>query len=172
MANENNLTFDESRRLARHEAVKDEIRSEVQAEIGQHTGTFNTAEQHQAAAVGDHLKKQAFNEVVSTETELDRARGLARVSQVIDYLFYLIYGIITLEILLDLMGARRDNGFRNFIDALSSPLLAPFEALVPSLTSGRFRLQLSYVFALVVYLLLHFAINAFLRMLAHRKTEI
>lgn len=172
MANENNLAIDESRRLARHEAVKDEIRDEVQAEIEQQTNTFSADEQFSAAVVGDQLKKKAFNEVVSTETELDRARGLARASQVVDYLFYLIYGIIGLEILLDLMGARRGIGFRNLIDTISRPLLAPFEALVPSMSSGRFRLQLSYIFALVVYILLHFAINAFLRMLAHRKTEI
>ncbi len=118
------------------------------------------------------MKHKALKEVVSSEAELERSRGIARASQIVDYVFYLIYGLIALQITLDLLGARRGNGFRNFIDVVCAPLLAPFNSLMPSVGAGSFQLRLSYVFALVVYLLLHMAVNGLLRVLASRKTVI
>jgi uncharacterized protein YggT (Ycf19 family) len=107
-----------------------------------------------------------------TADEYNRIAQIARFSQVIDYAFYLIYGLISLQITLDLLGARRGNGFRNFVDTICAPLLAPFNSLMPSVGSGNFQLRLSYVFALIVYLLLHLAINGLLRLLAHRKMAV
>jgi uncharacterized protein YggT (Ycf19 family) len=98
--------------------------------------------------------------------------GVSHISQVVDYLFYLIYGLISLQISLDLLGARRGNGFRDFIESVCAPLLAPFKGLMPSVGSGGFQFRLSYVFALVAYLLLHMAINGLLRIMASRKTAI
>jgi uncharacterized protein YggT (Ycf19 family) len=74
--------------------------------------------------------------------------------------------------MLELLGAREDNAFRQLITALTSPLLAPFRSLVPDTASGRFQLRLSYLVALAVYLLLHLAINGLLRLLAHQKTAV
>lgn len=172
MIDKNRLAVDESNRITQYEAVKGRVQEEVNAEIANHADRLDENEQSQAAAVGGQLKRKALSEVVNTEAELERSRGVARVSQVIDYLFYLIYGLISLQITLDLLGARRGNGFRNFIDAITAPLLAPFNSLMPSVGSGSFQLKLSYVFALIVYLLLHMAINGLLRLLALRKTAI
>jgi uncharacterized protein YggT (Ycf19 family) len=84
----------------------------------------------------------------------------------------LIYGLISQQISLDLLGARRGNGFRDFIETVCAPLLAPFKCLRLSVSSGGFQLRPPYVFALVAYLLLHPAINGLLRLLASRKTAI
>jgi len=172
MADKTPLTVDESNRMTNYEAIKGTVQQDVSTEIANHSNRLDEAERARAAAVGGRLKRKALDEVVSAETELGRAKAVARVSQVIDYLFYLIYGVISLEITLDLLGARRGNGFRNFIDAICAPLLTPFNSLMPSVGSGNFQLRLSYVFALIVYLLLHLAINGLLRLLAHRKTAI
>jgi uncharacterized protein YggT (Ycf19 family) len=172
MTDESLLANDESNRQARYEAIKGKVQQEVNAEIANHADHFEEQEHAQAAAVGGQLKRKALNEIASAEAELERSRGVARVSQVIDYLFYLVYGLISLQIVLDLLGARRGNGFRNFIDTICSPLLAPFNSLMPSVGSGNFQLRLSYVFALIVYLLLHMAINGLFRLMAHRKTQI
>jgi uncharacterized protein YggT (Ycf19 family) len=94
------------------------------------------------------------------------------VSQVVDYIFYFIYALIGLETLLELLGARETNAFKNFIDALTAPLLLPFNRLMPDLASGRFQLKVSYLVALLVYVMLHLAVNGLLRMMAHRKTSI
>lgn len=172
MTDEGMLTGDQSQRMARYEAVKGKVQQDVNAEIAGAADHFEEHEHEKAAAVGGQLKRKALDDVANTDAELERARTVARVSQVIDYLFYLVYGLISLQIILDLLGARRGNGFRSFIDTLCAPFLAPFSSLMPSVGNGTFQLRLSYVFALIVYLLLHMAINGLLRLLAHRKTEI
>jgi uncharacterized protein YggT (Ycf19 family) len=172
MTEDDKLAIDESRRLARHEAVKGAALGEAQAEIMRHADRLDEDDRARAAAVSAQMREKAIAEVARTEAEIERARGVARVSQVVDYVFYLIYGLISLEIMLELLGAREDNAFRQLITALTSPLLAPFRSLVPDPASGRFQLRLSYLVALAVYLLLHLAINGLLRLLAHQKTAV
>lgn len=172
MTDENKLTTDEYNRIVQHEAVKERVQQEINTEIASHADRLDERERAQAQAAGEELKRKALTGVIKTESELERSKSVARLSQVIDYLFYLIYGLISLQIALDLMGARRGNSFRNFIDTVTAPLLAPFNSLMPSVGSGSFQLRLSYVFALIVYVLLHLAINGLLRLLAHRKTAI
>jgi uncharacterized protein YggT (Ycf19 family) len=172
MVEDEKLAIDESQRVARHEAIKDGVRSEVGSEIKRHAENLNEGEQAKVAAVGEEFKRKALNEVVETEGEIERARGIARVSQIIDYCFYLVYGIIGLEIILELFGARDGNAFRQLVATLSSPLLRPFRGLFFDPSAGIFHLRLSYIVALVVYLLIHLSINGLLRMLAQRKTVI
>lgn len=123
-------------------------------------------------SVATSLKRKAAAEVVETESELERARRVARVSQVVDYLFVLIYGPVGLEIGLPLLGAHQSSGFKRFLDALTTPLLGPFRGLMPDPAVGSLRLMLSYVAALVVYFLLHRAIRGLLRLVAQRKSTI
>jgi uncharacterized protein YggT (Ycf19 family) len=166
------LAIDESQRLAQHEAVKAEVRSEINSEIARSAEQLDTSEQARAQVVGERLKDKAINEVENSEDEIEKARWAARISQIIDYVFYLIYGLITLEIFLDLLGARQGNAFREFIDTISAPALAPFRNLMQDPVNGRFQLRLSYIFALVFYILVHLAVNGLLRMIAHRKTSV
>ena len=166
------LAVDESERLAEHEAIKRDARRGVHEEIARHADHLDERDRTQAAEVGENLKSKAMTEVVETENELERARVIARVSQIVDYIFYLIYGLIGLEIILDLLGARESNSFNRLIDRLSSPFLAPFRGLMSDPASGHFQLRLSFIFALIVYVLLHLAINGLLRLLAHRKVSV
>jgi uncharacterized protein YggT (Ycf19 family) len=101
-----------------------------------------------------------------------RGRTAARISQVVDYVFYLIYGVIALQFILRLLGARSGNGFVQFIASVSWPLLAPFERIVGTPSAGAHQIQVSYLLALVVYILLHFAINGAFRLIAHRKLTV
>ncbi len=172
MAQDNTLRIEDEQRLQQYEAVKGTARDEIRAQVRQQADQLNTAERSEVAALGNEFKREAIAEVRDTEVEVRRASTAARFSQIIDYLFYVIYGLISLEIIFDLLGARRTNGFRNLIDALSSPFLAPFKNLFPDPVSGRFQIRFSYIAALMIYLLLHLAINGLLRMVAHRKTDI
>jgi uncharacterized protein YggT (Ycf19 family) len=169
---DNKLEIDESRRLAEHEAVKSTVAADVRSEIAAEAGGMTAAEQQEAAAVAARMKSTAINEVAGQEEEVHRSRGAARVSQVVDYVFFVIYGLIGLEIILELLGARQGAGFKQFIDALTMPLLAPFRGLLPTPSAGPMQLMLSFIFALVVYLFLHLAINGLLRMAAHRKLSV
>lgn len=49
-------------------------------------------------AVAGEFREKAIDEVVETE----RSRSLARVSQVVDYIFYVIYALLAIRLLLAL----------------------------------------------------------------------
>jgi uncharacterized protein YggT (Ycf19 family) len=172
MTDQEKLTIDESRKIQQHEAIKDDLREGVRSEVNRHANQTDAGDQAKLAAVGNELKNKAIHEVGETERELDRTRGAARVSQFLDYVFYIIYGMISLEILLDLAGANQGNAFRQFVAAINAPLLAPFKSLLPDPAAGSYRFRISYIVALIVYLMLHLALTGLLRLLAHRKTEV
>jgi hypothetical protein len=44
--------------------------------------------------VAGQLREKAFDSVADTEREVTRSRGLARFSQVVDYIFGLIYALL------------------------------------------------------------------------------
>jgi uncharacterized protein YggT (Ycf19 family) len=79
--------------------------------------------------------------------------------QLVDYLFGLLYVLIAFELVLELLGARDSNAFKDFLDSATAPFLAPFKTLLPAMKSGSNELMLSYVIALAVYALIHVAIH-------------
>ena len=172
MNTDEKLAADEARRIAQHEAVKGEVREKVHNDITRETNHRTAADRATAEQLADSLKRKAVQEVAMTEAELERSQTFARVSQVADYVFYLIYGIIGIEIVLDMLGARESAGFKQFVEAIAAPFLAPFRGLMPAPGIGRFRLMLSYIIALAIYVLLHMAVNGALRLFVQRKTVV
>ena len=167
-----NLVLDEERRLASHQEVKASIDDDVNDRIKQESALVEPKEAAEVAGVAHELKQKSVHEAVSTERELGRGRKAARISQVVDYCFYIIYGLIALEFILGLIGARASNGFVRFIGAITAPLLSPFERIVGTPSTGAFQIRISYLFALVVYVLIHLAINGAFRLVAHRKVTV
>ena len=172
MKDDEKLAADEARRVAQHESVKGEVREKVHAEIARKTDEPSPADQANAEALAGSLKRKAVQEVATSEAELERGQAAARGSQIVDYVFYLVYGIIGLEIVLAAIGARQSAGFKQFIDVIAFPILAPFKGLMPTPGLGSSRLMLSYIVALVVYVLLHMAVNGLLRLFVNRKTTV
>jgi uncharacterized protein YggT (Ycf19 family) len=168
----NNVQLDEERRLSSHREVKASIDDDVNARIKSESARVKPEESAELASVARDLKQRSVHEAGETERELGRGRNAARISQVVDYLFYIIYGLIALQFMLRLMGARSGNGFVQFIAGISWPLLAPFERIVKTPLVGTSQIQLSYLFALIVYILLHLAINGMFRLIAHRKVTV
>ena len=168
------LALDEARRAAQHESVKTQVEGEVQAEIGERAASRATPDESQRIQqVAGEFRSKAVDEVVDTEREVERSRGLARVSQIVDYIFYVIYALLGMRFLLALLAARSTAGFVRFIVAVSNPFYEPFRGIVASpRTDGGHTLLLPIVIAIVAYVLLHLGINGLLRMFAHRKTAI
>jgi uncharacterized membrane protein len=166
------LAAEEARRANQHDMVKSQVEGEVHAEIAERAAPTR-AEAVQVDQVADEFRAKAVNEVVETEREVERARGAARVSQVVDYIFFIIYALLGLRFLLALLAARSGAGFVRFIVAVTNPFYAPFKGIVasPSTDSGH-TLMLPLLIAIVVYILLHLAINGLLRIIAHRKTAV
>lgn len=167
---DNKLEQDEARRLANYEEIKTEVKSDVGGQILQEATTTNADEIEDMAG---RMRHNAIAEVVQTENEVHRGRVVARISQVIDYIFFLIYGLLAIRLVLELFAARESAGFFKFIKTMTDPIYSPFRGLVPSpSTAEGFTLALPIIVAIVVYMLLHLAINGFLRIIAHRKVGV
>ena len=170
---DNKLAADEARREVQHESVKGQIQAEVDSEIAARADRTTPSEARQMEQVAGEFRSKAVGEVVETEREVERARGAARISQFVDYAFYLIYALLGMRFFLNLLAARSSAGFVQFINGVTDPFLAPFKGIVPTpSTAEGFRLALPILVALIAYLLLHLAINGILRLVAHRKTAI
>ena len=167
------LANDEARRSVQHESVKAQVEGEVQAEIADQAQAPAPGESQRIQQVAGDFRAKAVNEVVKTEREVERGRGAARVSQVVDYIFYVIYALLGMRFLLALLAARSTAGFVQFIVAVTNPFYLPFKGIVasPSTDQGH-TLMMPIIIAIIAYLLLHLAINGILRMIAHRKTAI
>jgi hypothetical protein len=171
--NDDKLALEEARRAGQHDAVKSQVEGEVQAEIADRAAVAPPAEGQKIDQVAGDFRAKAVNEVVETEREVGRARGAARISQVVDYIFFVIYALLGLRFLLALLAARSGAGFVQFIVTVTNPFYSPFRGIVSSPTAGGgHTLMLPLVVAIIVYVLLHLAINGLLRMIAHRKTAV
>jgi len=171
--NDDKLAMEEARRAEQHGAVKSQVEGEVQAEIADRAAQAPPAEGQKIDQVAGEFRAKAVNEVVQTEREVDRARGVARISQVIDYLFFVLYALLAMRFLLALLAARSSAGFVQFIVTVTNPFYQPFRGIVSSPSTGDgHTLMLPLVIAIIVYILLHLGINGLLRMFAHRKTAV
>ncbi|HZH31533.1 MAG TPA: YggT family protein [Pyrinomonadaceae bacterium] len=167
------LAADEARRIAQHEALKAGVEGDVNAEIAGRAERTTRPEAARMEEVAGEFRGKAINEVIETEREVERGRGAARISQVVDYIFYVIYALLAIRFLLALLDANSRAGFVKFINTISDPFYAPFKGIVADPTAdGGARFALSMLLAIVVYAVLHMGINGLLRLIAHRKTEI
>jgi len=168
------LANEEARRSVQHQSVKGQVEGEVNAEIADRASDVPPpGEARKIDEVAGQFRAKAVNEVVETEREVQQSRGLARISQVVDYIFFVIYALLLMRLLLALLAARSSAGFVQFIVAVTDPFYAPFKGIVASpTTQGGHTLMVPLLIALLVYILLHLGINGLLRMMAHRKTRI
>jgi hypothetical protein len=171
--NDDKLAIEEARRAGQHGAVKSQVEGEVQAEIAESAAQQPAAETHRVDRLAGEFRAKAVDEVVQTEREVERGRGAARVSQIVDYIFYVIYALLALRFVLALLAARSSAGFVRFIVTVTDPFYRPFRGIVASpSTEGGHTLMMPLVIAIIVYILLHLAINGLLRIIAHRKTAV
>ncbi|HKY26923.1 MAG TPA: YggT family protein [Pyrinomonadaceae bacterium] len=171
---DNKLAADEARRSTQHESVKSQVEADVNADIaGRASAQPPAGEARKIDEVAGQFRSKAVDEVVDTEREIERGRGVARVSQVVDYIFYILYALLGMRFLLALLAARSSAGFVQFIVAVTNPFYAPFRGIVasPSTDQGH-TLLLPIIVAIIAYIILHLAINGLLRILAHRKTHV
>lgn len=171
--NDNKLDLEEAQRTANYEALKSDVKAEIGGEIAVKAERPNVNEAVEIENLAGNLRQRAVNEYAETEREVDRGRVFARISQIVDYVFFLIYGLLGIRLLLELFAARDSAGFVKFIRSVTGFLYAPFQGIMASpSTKEGFTLALPIIVAIIVYMLLHLAINGLLRMFVHRKTEV
>jgi uncharacterized membrane protein len=169
---DNKLEIEEAQRAANYEAVKSNVETHVDSEIAASANRPTIHENERIENVAGDMRQKAINEVVETDREVGRARIMARVSQIVDYVFFIIYGLLAIRLLLELFAARESAGFVKFIKSATGIFYAPFAGIVPSPSQDGFTLALPIIVALVAYMFLHLVINQLLRIFAHRKTEV
>jgi YggT family protein len=166
-----NLASDDARRAIQHESLKANVEDDVNAEIAQQAAQAGGGTHIERVA--GTLRKNAVDEIADEERTIRRSRGVARVSQILDYGFFLIYALLAIRFLLSLIAARSTAGFVQFIVSVSDPFYAPFRNIVASPKTGDgHTLLIPVVVALAAYGVLHLALNRLLRMFVVRKTEI
>ncbi len=167
------LAIEEARRAGQHSSVKSQVEGEMQAEIAESAASTPAPESERIDQLAGQFRAKAVDEVVETEREVGRARGVARISQVIDYIFFVLYALLGLRFLLALLAANSRAGFVQFIVTVTNPFYEPFRGIVASpRTDGGHTLMMPLVIAFIVYILLHLGINGLLRIIAHRKTAV
>jgi hypothetical protein len=170
---DNKAAVDEARRAEQHAAMKSKVEKDVNADIVAQAEHAAPAEVQKVAEVGTAFRGKAIDEVVKTDRETGRARGIARSGQFVDYIFFAIYTLLAVRLALALMAANSTNGFVQLIRGVTGPLYAPFRGIVssPSTEEGN-TLAVPILIAIVAYAILHGGIKALMRLVAHRKTEI
>lgn len=167
------VALDESRRVHQHGAVTGELENTVHAEIRASARSVDDVDGAKIDALAGRLRSKAIDNLAETDDEIERQRRFARVRQFVDYLFYLVYGLLGLRFLLALVGARQGAGFVRLINGVTTPLFAPFKGILPTpaLEEG-FVFSSSVLLAIVVYVLIHASIKGLLRIVGRRSTEL
>jgi hypothetical protein len=101
-----------------------------------------------------------------------RRRVSSLLYQLLDYAFFVLYGLLAVRLALGLLAASEQAGFVVFIHALTAPFYGPFMDIVPALPLARGTFELSIVIALLAYMLLHVAVRGLLHVLVGTRRSI
>jgi uncharacterized protein YggT (Ycf19 family) len=173
MQEDRNVAADDARRVAQHETTASVVAQDVNEDIAAAADDRSAGETARIDRVASDMRSSAISDAAGQNREMSRARGTARVSQVVDYVFYVVYGLLAIRLVLTLLAANAANGFVQLINNVTDPFYALFRGIVASPSAdGGYTLAVPIIIAIGVYALLHFAINGALRMLVHRKTTV
>ncbi len=173
MSTPGDMSMEEARRAAQHEQLRGKVEADLDRQISAQAKAGLETEPR-IEHVAENLRRSTLSDVEQNERDLSAQRTAARINQVIDYLFFLLYGLLGLRFLLALMAANNNAGFVRFIKGATQPFYLPFKNIVasPALAENGSTLALPILFALVVYSLLHLAVRSLLRLLALRRTHL
>ena len=101
---------------------------------------------------------------------LERQIMYSKIANVVWTIVGLIEALIAIRVILKLIGANAGNGFVDFIYRLSGVFVAPFLGIVNDPTSGSSILEINSLIAMLVYLILGWAILKLI-VLAFNVTE-
>src|ERR1051325_4016339 len=102
------LTPEEERIIERRSNERVIVEREVPSDV---TVMADRAAVADAAVVSRVRRDRATREVVATERDLQRQHAMARVSQVVDYLFFVVYLLLFTRLALILLAANPASGF-------------------------------------------------------------
>ena len=124
-------------------------------EINRHEEIVDrNVEHHQAVNLGE--KRQGI-------VTANQNSSVARIVNIVYFLFGALQLLLAIRVVLHLIGANPDNGFSNFIDALSAPFVALFASLVQNPTiGGTSVLEITTLIAMVVWAVVAWLVGRFI----------
>jgi len=113
-----------------------------------------------------------MTEVTSSQQEPEREQRIFtfKATQVIWLLFGILEALIALRVGLMLIGANPDSPIVALIYGFTSLFLFPFTGLIGSPSSGGMVLELSSLFAMLIYALLAWAIERIVWLIFYRPS--
>lgn len=96
---------------------------------------------------------------VVTEAKTGKVSGVTLAIRIVWFIAGFIIILLTLRIVLLLLGANDTAGFVNFIYNISEPFAAPFYGMFAQPTRGVSTLDISSIFAIIIYALLAWGIT-------------
>lgn len=166
------VAADDNRRVAQYEATASDIEEDVNADVAQRAEKGSAAESGRLDQVAGDMRTHAIDEVAGQGREMSRGRLFARISQVTDYLFSILYGLLAIRLVLALLAANPSNGFVRLINGVTEPFYALFRGILASPSAEGHTLVVPILVAMAAYALLHGAIKGLLRMVVHRQTAV
>ena len=118
------------------------------------------------------MTNQRMTEVTSSQQEPEREQRIFtfKATQVIWLLFGILEALIALRVGLMLIGANPDSPIVALIYGFTSLFLFPFTGLIGSPSSGGMVLELSSLFAMLIYALLAWAIERIVWLIFYRPS--
>jgi hypothetical protein len=112
------------------------------------------------------------SEVLTTQKEPERERRIFtfKATQLVWLLFGILEALILLRIGLKLIGANPDSQIVNLIYGITALFLFPFKDLIGSPTSGNMVLELSSMFAMLIYGLIAWVIERIVWLIFYRPS--
>jgi YggT family protein len=111
-----------------------------------------------------------YKEVRTTQHESGQEQRVAtfKATQIIWLLFGLILGLIGLRVVFKLIAVNPDNPFAALLYKVSDFFVAPFASLTGAPTAGGMVLEISSIIAMIVYLLIAWALVRVVDVLFYR----
>jgi uncharacterized protein YggT (Ycf19 family) len=107
------------------------------------------------------------------ETEVvSRFSPARRAYETIYVIFAIIVGAIFIRVLLKLLGANTAVAFTQFMYGVTDPLLGPFRGILTTFVSGRTILEVSALFAMLIYGLIGIALARLLALMFMRDVTV
>ena len=92
--------------------------------------------------------------------------------EIISLIFGVIVGLLVIRIVLKLLGANPLAGFAHFVYNLTDFFLAPFRNLLPTVGSSQSQLEMSVVIAILVYVLIGWALARLIFIVFSRNVSV
>jgi hypothetical protein len=112
-----------------------------------------------------------IKQIKTTEHEEGQAQRFAtfKATQIIWLLLGLLEGILALRVIFKLIGVNPANAFATFLYGITGIFVAPFSSLTGTPVAGGMVLEVSTIIAMVVYLLVGWALERIVYVVFYRS---